>query len=166
MSFEESQPGSISADAKSDASTRASIFLIDDSRVVRAGLRWLLPRAGPYSVVGVDSDFVRALPRLSSLRPTRVLLDPYAGGLAPREALRQLRAQMQGSDGRIVIVTFEEQRAADELACDEVLRAMVSKESEPDEIVRALRALDAGDTYLCPRIVKRRRVASASRRAR
>lgn len=166
MNIEESMPGSISTDATTEADTRASVFLIDDSRMVRAGLRWLLPRAGPYSVIGVDSDFVRALPRLVSLRPARVVFDPYVDGLAPREVLRQLRAKMLGSDGKIVIATFEEQRAADELVCDDVLCAIVSKESEPDEIVRALQALDAGDTYLCPRIVKRRRSGGSSRRAR
>lgn len=120
---------------------------------MRAALRRLFDRAGPYPVIGDAAELSRALPMLASLRPSVLVLDPFASsGVSPA----WLRGLCSSIDAAAIVATFEEQRAADELACDGFLRAIVSKESDPDELLHALRAVERGECYVCPRITRKR----------
>lgn len=139
--------------APRDDDLPSGVFLVEESRVVRAALRRLLGRAGPYPVVGEAADLTRVLPRLTMLRPRILVLDPFAG---PVVSAAWLHGVCSAIDASAIVTTFDEERAADELSCDGFVRGIVSKESDPDEILRALRAVRNGESYVCSRILRLR----------
>ncbi len=129
------------------------VLIVDDDALVRAGLSMLLAGADDIAVVGEATDGNEVMDAVSAAEPDIVLMDirmPTMDGLA---ATALLRATDQPPDV-IVLTTFE----ADDYVL-QALRAGASgfllKDTPPGDIVRALRAVAAGDPILSPTITRR-----------
>ncbi|MBP0460058.1 response regulator transcription factor [Streptomyces montanisoli] len=139
------------------------VLLADDQSLVRAGFRALLDAQGDIEVAGEAADGAEALRRVRELRPDVVLMDirmPLLDGLA---ATREITAD-PGLDGvRVVMLTTFE---LDEYVF-EAIRSGASgflvKHTEPDELLRAVRAVVAGDALLSPGVTRRLIAEFASR---
>lgn len=68
------------------------VFLLDDHRIVRAGVRALLLRLGRFEVVGEADSGESALRQLPRLEPDVALIDLSLGGMSGLETARRLRA--------------------------------------------------------------------------
>jgi DNA-binding NarL/FixJ family response regulator len=131
------------------------VLLADDQALVRAGFHALLGRAEDMVVVGEAADGAEAVELARAHRPDLVLMDirmPQVDGL---EATRRITADPQLADVRILILTTFE---LDEYVF-EALRAGASgflvKDTEPADLVRAVRAVVAGDALLSPSVTRR-----------
>ncbi|MFI5955157.1 response regulator [Cryptosporangium sp. NPDC051539] len=128
------------------------VLIVDDDPLVRAGLTMILAGTDDLQVVGEASDGVEVPAAVRSVRPDVVLMDirmPRQDGLAATEALRRT----PDAPEVIVLTTFD----ADEY----VLRALRSgaggfllKDTAPAEIVRAIRAVAAGEPMLSPTVTR------------
>jgi DNA-binding NarL/FixJ family response regulator len=139
------------------------VVLADDQVLVRAGFRALLDAQDDIEVVGEAGDGVEAVTLVRRLRPDVVLMDirmPVLDGLA---ATRQIAALDELADTRIVILTTFE---LDEYVF-EALRGgaggFLVKHTEPVELIRAVRAVAAGDALLSPGVTRRLITEFASR---
>ncbi|WP_329129404.1 response regulator transcription factor [Streptomyces sp. NBC_01476] len=131
------------------------VLLADDQVLVRAGFRALLDAQRDIDVVGEAADGEQALRQIRELAPDAVLMDirmPVLDGLA---ATRRITADPTLADVKVVILTTFE---LDEYVF-EAIRAGASgflvKDTEPAELLRAVRAVVAGDALLSPGVTRR-----------
>ena len=131
------------------------VLLADDQALVRAGFRSLLASQDDIEVVGEANDGEEAVGLASELVPDVVLMDIRMPGVDGLEATRRIAADERLADVRVVILTTF---ALDEYVF-EALRAGASgflvKDTEPDELLRAVRVVAGGDALLSPSITKR-----------
>lgn len=131
------------------------VLLADDQSLVRAGFKALLDAQPDIEVAGEAADGEEALREVRELRPDVVLMDirmPLLDGLA---ATRRITGSPELKDVKVVMLTTFE---LDEYVF-EALRSGASgflvKDTEPDELVRAVRAVVEGDALLSPGVTRR-----------
>ncbi|MDT0309941.1 response regulator transcription factor [Streptomyces sp. DSM 44917] len=131
------------------------LLLADDQVLVRAGFRALLDAQPDIEVVAEAADGAQALEAVREHRPDLVLMDirmPVLDGLAATRGITEDPAL----DGVrvLMLTTFE----LDEYVF-EAIRSGASgflvKDTEPEELVRAVRAVVAGDALLSPGVTRR-----------
>lgn len=132
-----------------------TVVLADDQALIRAGFRALLESEGDIKVVGEAATGRDAVAAVRRLRPDVALLDvrmPDGDGLWATE---QLSADPAAAGTHLVIVTTFE---LDEYVA-RALRAGASgflvKDTEPVDLIRAVRVAVAGEALLSPGVTKR-----------
>jgi DNA-binding NarL/FixJ family response regulator len=131
------------------------VLLADDQVLVRAGFRALLDAQPDIEVVGEASDGDEAVRLSRSLAPDVVLMDIRMPGTDGLEATRAIAADERLASVRIVILTTFD---LDEYVF-EALRVGASgflvKDTEPDDLIAAVRAVARGDALLSPGVTRR-----------
>jgi len=131
------------------------VLIADDQALVRAGFRVLLDSADDLAVVGEASNGEEAVQLTAELKPDVVLMDvrmPVMDGL---EATRRIVSARTGEDSRILMLTTFD---VDEYVY-EALRSGASgfllKDTEPEQLLDAVRVIFRGDALLAPSVTKR-----------
>jgi DNA-binding NarL/FixJ family response regulator len=131
------------------------VVLADDQQLVRAGFRMILDAENDIEVVGEASDGVEALQRTREEHPDVVLMDIRMPELDGLEATRQISEDRRLEDVRVLILTTFE---LDEYVF-EALRAGASgfllKDTDPVQLLRAVRVVAAGEALLAPSVTRR-----------
>jgi DNA-binding NarL/FixJ family response regulator len=131
------------------------VLLADDQALVRAGFRALLDAQEDIEVVGEAVDGEEAVRLSRDHAPDVVLMDIRMPGMDGLEATRIIAGDENLNAVRIVILTTFD---LDEYVF-EALRVGASgflvKNTEPAELVHAVRAVAAGDALLSPGVTKR-----------
>lgn len=131
------------------------VLLVDDQALVRAGLRALLDSEDGIEVVAEAGDGAEAVRAVAEHRPDVVLMDIRMPGMDGLEATKAISADSRYDAVRIVILTTFD---LDEYVF-EGLRSGASgflvKDTEPADLLRAVRAVAAGDALLSPRATRR-----------
>ena len=131
------------------------VLLADDQALVRAGFRALLDAQEDIEVVGEAVDGEEAVRLSRDHAPDVVLMDIRMPGMDGLEATRIIAGDKNLNAVRIVILTTFD---LDEYVF-EALRVGASgflvKNTEPAELVHAVRAVAAGDALLSPGVTKR-----------
>ena len=126
------------------------VLLVDDHQIMREGLRALLERAPGIAIVGDAADGRTALDLVKRLSPDVVVMDVGMRDLNGIEATRQVKAENE----RVKVVALSAH--ADKRYVLHMLDAGASgyvlKITAHEELVRAVLAVHAGKTYLCPEI--------------
>jgi DNA-binding NarL/FixJ family response regulator len=131
------------------------VLIADDQALVRAGLRVLIEAEDGVEVVAEVEDGQSAVARVQETRPDVVLMDirmPHLDGLA---ATRQIVSDPELDGVRVLILTTFE---LDEYVF-EALRSGASgflvKDTEPVELLRAIRVVAEGEALLSPGVTRR-----------
>jgi two-component system response regulator NreC len=126
------------------------IVLADDHRLMREGLKTLIAGESDLEVVGEAEDGRTAVSLALDLEPDLVIMDVAMPGLNGIEATRQILKQVPKV--RIIALSMH----SDRRFVGEMLKVGASgyllKDGAFDELVRAIRAVLGGQTYLNPRV--------------
>ena len=129
---------------------RISIVLADDHVVVRRGLRLLLEGEDGLEVLAEAGDVADALRLVGAHRPTVLVLDLNMPG---EESLPAIPRFAEASPATaVVVLTMQSEPGFAREALRAGARAYVLKEAADDELVEAIRAAAAGETYLNPKL--------------
>nr|WP_206315956.1 response regulator transcription factor [Streptomyces sp. C1-2] len=130
-------------------------MLADDQSLVRAGFKALLDAQPDIEVAGEAADGEEALGAVRALGPDVVLMDirmPVLDGLA---ATRRITGDERLAGVKVIMLTTFE---LDEYVF-EAIRSGASgflvKDTEPAELLRAVRAVVEGDALLSPGVTRR-----------
>ncbi|TQK29577.1 response regulator transcription factor [Arthrobacter sp. SLBN-53] len=129
------------------------VVIADDQRLVRAGLRMLCDSTEDIEVVAEASDGAQAVRATAELMPDVVLMDlrmPGVDGITATEQIRSARA-----DSKIlVLTTFDDD--------EHLYRALAAgasgflvKDTEPSELLTAVRRVAAGELVLSAHVLQR-----------
>jgi DNA-binding NarL/FixJ family response regulator len=136
-----------------------AVLLVDDQDLVRSGLRRILRRKDGFVIVAECADGDEVAGALAQHRVDVVVMDLRMKRVSGIEATERVAAA--GGPPVLALTTFNE----DELLSG-ALRAgaagFVLKDSSAEELIRAVRAVANGDSYLDPAVTSR--VLSAYRR--
>jgi DNA-binding NarL/FixJ family response regulator len=131
------------------------VLLTDDQALVRAGFAALLDAEDDIEVVGEAADGESAVKLARQARPDVVLMDIRMPGMDGLEATRRIAADHSLDGVHVVILTTFD---VDEHVF-EALRAGASgflvKDTEPAELLRAVRVAASGDGLLSPGVTRR-----------
>jgi two-component system, NarL family, response regulator DevR len=130
-----------------------SLMLVDDSTVVRAGLRALLGAEHDIAIVGEAASVAEGVEACARLRPQVLLLDvrlPDGSGI---DACRQILRR--SPDTRVIILTS----AIDDRIVDDAIRAgahgYLLKEVDARGLIAAIRDVASGKSILDPAVTTR-----------
>jgi DNA-binding NarL/FixJ family response regulator len=128
------------------------VVVADDQAISRHGLRMILESAGDIEVVGEAIDGLDAVGQAERRAPDLVLMDIRMPRMDGIEATRRLR---DVPDVEVIIITTFD---LDEYVI-EALRAgavgFLVKDSPPERIIDAVRAVASGDALIAPEVTRR-----------
>ncbi len=128
------------------------VLLVDDHELVRVGLRTVIEMEPDIRVVGEASDGDAAVREALASQPDVVVMDVRMGPTDGIDACRQLRSQMPAV-GVLMLTSFGTKEA--------VLSALLAgasgflvKNTGRADLLRAIRAVAAGESLLDPAVTK------------
>lgn len=128
------------------------VVLADDQVLVRAGFRMLLDNEDGFEVVGEAADGEEAVAKAVSLTPDIVVMDIRMPGMDGLAATRKIT---EATDIKVLVLTTFD---VDEYVY-EALRSGASgfllKDTEPVELLHALRVVHSGEALLAPTVTRR-----------
>ena len=129
-----------------------TVLLVDDHRLVRAGLAALLAGSPDIEVVGQAANGEQAIELTAVLRPDVVLMDLSMPVLDGVSATRRVLAESPGT--RVVVLTSfaEAGRVTEAVAAGAV--GYLLKDCDPQDVIEAVRAAARGDVPIDPRVAR------------
>jgi DNA-binding NarL/FixJ family response regulator len=131
------------------------VLLVDDQPLLRAGIRLLLESEDDIVVVGEAGDGEEAIAMALETRPDVVLMDISMPRLTGIEATTRIAADDRLAGVRVLILTTFE-------SDDHVFQALrggasgfMAKDSDPGDVLAAVRAIASGDAQLSPSVMRR-----------
>jgi DNA-binding NarL/FixJ family response regulator len=132
-----------------------SVMIVDDQDLIRVGLRTLVENEDGLRFAGEAADGLAAVRVAHETRPDVVLMDIRMPGIDGLEATRRIIADTSLEHTRIIVLTTFE---LDEYVF-EALRHGASgfllKDTEPAELLRAVKLVAGGGALLSPSVTKR-----------
>jgi two-component system, NarL family, response regulator DevR len=138
---------------KSPVKNRIRLVLVDDSQVVRMGLRSLITTEPRVELIGEAGTVASAVETCARLKPDVVLLDIRLPDGTGFDACRQILAKLP--DTRVLVLTS----VADETLVDEAIRAgahgYLLKEIDGRGLLQAVFDVAEGKSILDPAVTAR-----------
>lgn len=140
----------VEADDSATEAGSITIVLADDHEVVRSGLRMVLEAEEGFEVVAEAGDLAATRRYVLAHRPNVLVLDlnmPEGSSLPEIGTLGE-----QAPDTAVVVLTMQQDPGFAREALRSGALGYVLKHSAGNELVDAVRAAAAGDTYLNPKL--------------
>ncbi|WP_094603837.1 Transcriptional regulatory protein DegU [Sporomusa silvacetica DSM 10669] len=129
------------------------IVIADDHALLRQGIKNVLSLEPDLNVIGEAADGEEAISKIESLKPDILLLDvnmPHMNGL---EVTKRLKAD--NTPVKVIILTIHD----DQSYVLEVIKSgadgYLLKDIEPGMLVKAIRLVYAGQSFIYPTLAKR-----------
>ncbi len=129
------------------------VLIADDHTIVRKGLRALLSTKADIAVIGEAGDGLAAVEQAEALRPDIVLMDITMPGIDGVEATRRILAHEP--QARILVLTSFSTDDKVFPALKAGAQGYLLKDSEPEDLVSAIRRIHHGESSLHPAVASR-----------
>ena len=130
-------------------------LIVDDQTMIRVGIKAILESQEDITVVGEAENGRLGVDRARSLSPDVILMDvrmPVLDGLA---ATRELLGGSPSDTPRVLMLTTFDLDDYIYAALRAGASGFLLKDSEPEELLRAVRVVAAGEALLAPSITRR-----------
>jgi DNA-binding NarL/FixJ family response regulator len=131
------------------------VLLADDQALVRAGFKALLDAQSDITVAGEAGDGAEALAMTRQLRPDVVLMDIRMPKMDGLEATRLIASDAALSDVKVIVLTTFELDEYVFTALRDGAAGFLVKDTEPADLIRAVRVVAAGESLLSPSVTRR-----------
>jgi DNA-binding NarL/FixJ family response regulator len=131
------------------------VLLADDQALIRAGFRALIEHTDDIAVVGEAADGAQAVNLAATTRPDVVLMDIRMPGVDGLEATRRIADADELAGVRVLILTTFESDDYIYEALRSGASGFVVKDTEPAELLQAVRIVAAGEALLSPSVTRR-----------
>jgi DNA-binding NarL/FixJ family response regulator len=133
-----------------------SVLVVDDQAMIRLGIRAMLDAQHDLTVVGEARDGREAVAEVRALTPDVVLMDVRMPGMDGLTATRILlgSADRQHVPRVVMLTTFDIDRYVYEALCAGA-SGFLLKDSGPEELANAVRAVVGGESVLSPGVTRR-----------
>jgi len=129
------------------------VVIADDHAVVREGTRQLLEREGDIAVVGEAANGLEAVALVAALQPDVAIIDismPVMGGIEATERIKAARP----STAVLILTAYDDDQYVFALLAAGAAGYLL-KDVPSAEVVRAVRAVHAGEPVLHPAIARK-----------
>jgi DNA-binding NarL/FixJ family response regulator len=126
------------------------VALVDDHPVVLAGIKALLTEASEIALVGEATSGAAALRIIQEVQPDVAVIDISLPDLNGVDLARRIAASAPAV--KLLVLTVHEDRAYVQPLLQAGVKGYLLKRSAAEDLVRAIRAIEAGGTYLDPAI--------------
>ncbi|MFI6602220.1 response regulator [Nonomuraea sp. NPDC050536] len=130
-------------------------LLADDQRLVRAGFRSILSDEDDIDVVGEAASGGEAVAMARELRPDVVLMDIRMPELDGLEATRRIVTDPRMDGVRVIILTTFDLDDYVYGALKAGASGFLVKDTEPAELIHAVRVVARGDALIAPSVTRR-----------
>ncbi|MEJ2560703.1 MAG: response regulator transcription factor [Anaerolineae bacterium] len=132
--------------------SKIRVLIVDDHGIVRAGIRSLLEDQADIEVIGEAGSGWKAIELATHLQPDVVLMDIAMGDLSGLEATQEIRER--APDVNVLALTMHDREEYFFAMLKAGALGYVLKESEPDQLLAAIRAVHRGEDLLSPAVTK------------
>lgn len=139
------------------------VLLADDQALIRAGFRVLVDSADDLEVVGEAADGAQAVHMARQERADVVLMDIRMPGVDGLEATRRIASDENLAGVKVIILTTFESDEYVYQAIRSGASGFLVKDSEPADLIHAVRVVARGDALLSPSVTRRLITDVASR---
>ena len=129
-----------------------SVMLVDDHKLMRTGIKFILDDTADIRVVGEASSGEEALERARALKPNVILMDVSMPGIGGLEATRKLAMSLP--ETRIIVLSAQTAEPFPMRLMEAGAAGYLTKDSAGDEIVTAIRRVQAGERYISADIAR------------
>ncbi|MEZ0112551.1 DNA-binding NarL/FixJ family response regulator [Catenulispora sp. EB89] len=133
------------------------VLLVDEQDLIRAGLAALIDAAPGLRAVGQASTGQEAVAQAAALHPDVVLMDIHMPGVdgAVATELILTAAASRGERSRVLILTASDMDEYVRAALGAGASGFLHKQTHPDRLLAAIRAVASGDKVFSPAVAGR-----------
>jgi len=121
-------------------------LLADDQSIVRAGLRRIVEESGDMQVIAEAADGREAIQQVHKTSPDVAIIDISMPGIDGLEVISQIRSYYP--ELPLLILTMHEEGQYVVRAIEAGAMGYITKQSAPEQLVKAIRKVIAGHRYL------------------
>lgn len=130
-----------------------TVMITDDHSMIREGLKNLLELDGDIKVIAEAENGVECLEQLNQYSPDVLLLDinmPKMNGLEVLQNIKERHLKV-----KVLVLTVHNEVEYLMKAIDIGVEGYILKDSESDELKKAINAVYSGETYIQPNLIPR-----------
>jgi two-component system invasion response regulator UvrY len=128
------------------------LLLVDDHELVRTGIRRILEDVSDFKVVGEVNNGEDAIKFCRATPPDIVLMDMNMPGMGGLEATKQIIHYAQ--DAKVVVLSVHTENPIPARVMQLGAYGYLTKGTEPNEMINAVRKVAAGQKYIAPEIAQ------------
>lgn len=129
-----------------------NVLLVDDHELVRTGIRRIIDEVRGMKVVGEVASGEEAFQFCRNEEPDVVLMDMNMPGIGGLEATKKIVRYCP--DVKIIILTVHTEDPFPSKVMQMGAQGFVTKQTGPDDLIQAIRAVNVGQRYLAPDIAQ------------
>ena len=131
------------------------VLIADDQALVRAGFHVLIDSEDGFAVVGEAADGAEAVAQAIAHQPDVVLMDIRMPNVDGIEATRRIAADPRTEHTRVLVLTTFDLDEYVFQALQAGASGFLLKDTQPDELLAAIRVVAAGDALLAPSVTRK-----------
>ncbi len=128
------------------------LLLVDDHELVRTGIRRILEDEVDFKVIGDTNNGEDAVKFCRKAQPDVVLMDMIMPGIGGLEATKQILRNCV--DTKVIVLSVHKENPIPARVMQAGAFGYLTKDADPEEMIRAIRKVAAGQKYVAPDIAQ------------